>query len=635
MCTGKFRSEPNVWSRHEKSETTERRSPTLIIIQNSLLRNNQCRMNEPSPHAANQTVVETVPITEELREKRGREENDSAVRVPNVSTNLDSAGTENTATLDNDRSSPMSKRIRADGEQGSVDCRQPVVPQLQPPLQPQQQLQQQTPSQQQPMQSQSQTQPQQQQQQQQQLPSQQQVVQSSVQQQQPPVQQQQQSYPTGSSAEADALELSRQSASKRDQNWDSQFEALLAYSGKYNHCNVRPGYTVDIDEKVGVNLYAWLALQRRHKKHNKLRPDRLRKLQRLVDAAKLSWTAADSGGKAEDDDEYVHVLPPPPPPSWDCHYDALLIHAETHGTANVSVGRVVSLDGRTRIDLGGWLEDQRKAKIRNTLESLHLRRLDNLAREDKLAWHTPDPAAPSPPPVSEAVLDAQWQEKFEATKAYVTLHPQGCLGDEIDVRLRIEVPEGQRPSNPFDLFQWVRAQRMGHFYNTLKPYRRRLLQGLVDQHVFSWMSEQEASKRAQKELEKSREEAILWTAWYNALVWLGNNRGECNLNSHGTITLPDGSEAELGKWLHIQKKYIKKGTLQLERCVKLLQLMQEHKLDRGYWLKYFLLSYPPGTFAADFPELFPAQSAFSAPPPPPSSGSGSGSGNQAYSVSEI
>jgi hypothetical protein len=378
---------------------------------------------------------------------------------------------------------------------------------------------------------------------------------------------------------------------------------------KYKHCNVRPGYTVDVDDKVGVNLYAWLALQRRHKKHNKLRADRLQKMQLLVDASKLSWSAADSGGKAEDDDEYVHVLPPPPPPSWDCHYDALLIYVETHGTANVPVGHVVSMDGRIKIDLGSWLEDQRKAKIRNTLENLHLRRLDNLAREDKLAWHTPVVSSLAAPQdtLPESVLDAQWQEKFEAAKAYVALHPLGCLGDDIDVRLRIEVPGCQQPSNPFDLFQWVRAQRMAHAYTALKPYRQRLLQPLVDRNVFEWMSAAEAERRELKEVEQRREASILWTAWYNALVWLANNRGECNLNSHGTITLPDGSEAELGKWLHIQKKYIKNGSLSQERCVKLLQLMQEHRLDRAYWVKYFSLAYPPGTFAGDFPDLFPGQ----------------------------
>lgn len=549
---------------------------------------------------------------EELGEKRPREQN-----LPIAS---------GESSSDVGRTSPTSKRSRVDesdtagsnATSGGSSCNTTSTlheqHQIQQPQQhPLQQQQQQPPVEQQ-------LHPQQlpvQQQQQQQLPMQQQQPQPSVPHQQQSAMQQQhrQQHQASTIAEAAALELSRQSASKRDQNWDSQYEALLAYSAKFNHCNVRPGYTVDIDEKLGVNLYAWLALQRRHKKHNKLRPDRLRKLQHLVDSGKLSWSAADSGGKAEDDDEYVHVLPPPPPPSWERHYDALLIHVETYGTANVPMGHIVSMDGRTKVDLGAWLEDQRKAKIRNTLDSLHLRRLDNLAREDKLAWHSPAPSTPIAP-YPAAVLDAQWQEKYEATKAYVALHPQGCMGDEIDVRLRIEVPAGHPPSNPFDLFQWVRAQRMGHFYNTIKPNRRRLLQTLVDQGVFSWMSEQEASQRKEKELEKSREEDILWTAWFNALVWLANNRGECNLNSHGTITLPDGSEAELGKWLHIQKKYIKKGTLALDRCVKLLQLIQEHKLDRTYWVKYFMFSYPPGTFSRDFPELFPAQASAAAATPP-------------------
>jgi hypothetical protein len=145
---------------------------------------------------------------------------------------------------------------------------------------------------------------------------------------------------------------------------------------------------------------------------------------------------------------------------------------------------------------------------------------------------------------------------------------------------------------------------MANVYNTLKPSRKVLLQILVDHNLFSWMSEEEAAQRQQRRIEKEREESILWTAWYNALVWLGNNRGDCNLNSHGTITLPDGSEAELGKWLHIQKKYIKKGTLSLERCGKILDLIRENKLDRNYWMKYFLMTYPMGTFSEEYPDLF-------------------------------
>lgn len=367
---------------------------------------------------------------------------------------------------------------------------------------------------------------------------------------------------------------------------------------------------MNLDDRVGVNLYAWLTLQRRHKAESKLRPDRLQKLQILVDANKLSWVEPESS-KSFDDDEYVHVLPPPPPPSWQSHYDALLVYCDMYGTADVPIGHVFSLNKTTKIDLGSWVDEQRRAKPQNRLENMHIRRLDALAREGKFSWQKRDPAAPIEP-VPERVLDAIWQEKYEATVAYVALHPRGCIGDDIDVRLRVEASEGQEEKEAFDLYQWVRAQRMAYFYNTIKPYRKRLLQSLVDRNLFSWMTDEEKAQREKQQAQKEREDSVLWTAWYNALVWLGNNRGECNLSCHGTITLPDDSEAELGKWLHIQKKYIKKGILSHEQCTKILQLVKEGKLDGEYWLKHFKAGYPAGTFAQEFPSLFTAEAAMTA-----------------------
>jgi hypothetical protein len=390
-------------------------------------------------------------------------------------------------------------------------------------------------------------------------------------------------------------------ASKRDQNWDLQFESLLAYANKHKHCNVRTGYTTNDDDKPHVNLYAWLALQRRHKKQNKLRPDREKKLQSLVDANLLSWSGSEAIPRPEDEEEYIHVLPPPPPPSWESHFHELLIYAELHGHANVPLGYLVTVDKRKDIDLGAWLEEQRKQNSRKLPESVtNAPKLNILADEGRFSWQTPRASQIIP----AHILDLKWSYRYEAMRSYISQDGNHlvCLGDNIKANLVVPIPDPTSVTpnggsvEVFDLGLWILAQRKCFAAGVLDDRRKCLLQMLVDANQFTWQSKEEAARLTAEDAKRSKEEEALWNAWYNALVWQGNHVGHCNLDSHGTITLPDGSEAELGKWLHIQRAHIKKGRLRLDRAKKIKKLFDEGKLQPERWGAVFGLNYPPGSF---------------------------------------
>ena len=414
--------------------------------------------------------------------------------------------------------------------------------------------------------------------------------------------------------------------SKRDQNWDIQYESLLAFANKYKHCNIRTGYSADGDDKPQVNLYAWLALQRRHKKQNKLRPDREQKLQALVDSGLLSWSGSDLGGQGYDEDEYIQVLPPPPPPSWENHFGEVLVFAEKYGHANVPLGYLVTIEKRKDIDLGFWLEEQRKLNAKNLLDNpVHVTRLDTLAKEGLLSLEVGSGAAStaSVPGGSvqggsreetreltnaalvvhredQATLDAKWTGRYQAMLNFIA-RPENrtvCAGDEILATLvaSVQTSNGDHREETFDLGCWVQGQRRTYAAESLSEHRKGLLQPLVDAGQFAWLSQEEAARMAIAEEKRNKEEDALWTAWYNALVWHGVNKGHCNISSHGTITLPDGSEAELGKWLHIQRVYIKKGRLRVDRVRKIKKLYDEGKLDPAKWAHVFYMEYPVGTF---------------------------------------
>lgn len=352
--------------------------------------------------------------------------------------------------------------------------------------------------------------------------------------------------------------------SKRDLNWDIQYEALVSFANRHGHCNVRSVLSGDTEDRSQINLYAWLALQRRHRKAGRLRQDREKKLQLLVDQGKLSWVGADT--KNEDEDL---VQPPPPlPPAWNSYFGALLAFAEDHGHANVPLGYMSFIERRRSLDLGAWVRLQRQMMASGKLPENQKELLNTLVNAGMFSW-TPHTSSFSSLP--QYSLDTNWNLQFKAVTEYADKH-KSCNVTEPGTLLTTSL------GNSFDLGMWVICQRSRYKLRILAPDRLVQLAGLVEKGHFAWMSPEEAQARAEEREKKSKEEETLWNAWYNVLVWYGRHNGHCNLGATDTVSLPDESEAELGKWLDIQKRYLAKSRLKPDRVEKLRRLVDEQKL---------------------------------------------------------
>jgi hypothetical protein len=365
-------------------------------------------------------------------------------------------------------------------------------------------------------------------------------------------------------------------ASKRDTNWDTQYEALVKFADSYGHCNVRTGHNAeggerDREDRAHINLYAWLALQRRHRKAGKLRNDREDKLQLLVDQGKLIWAGNDS--KNEDED----LVQPPPltPPSWNNYLGALLAFVEDHGHANVPPSHAAFVERRRSMDLGAWVKLQRTGK----LTDLQKEKLTILADEGLFHWTAPVGDAGDVPSVSQTVLEEKWNDQFDAVKAYGEKYGHFNITDLGTV---LTTSSGAR----FDMSLWVLCQRSRYMLRSLLPTRLKKLHEMIEKGMFAWMSPEDAETRAKERDKKMKEDDTLWNAWYNVLVWYGRHNGHCNLGAADTVSLPDESEAELGKWLDIQKRYLTKGKMQPDRAEKLRKLVDERKLPLDWISEY-------------------------------------------------
>lgn len=77
-----------------------------------------------------------------------------------------------------------------------------------------------------------------------------------------------------------------------DGKWDTMFEVLIQYGEDHGgNCNVPFRFTWTLPDNTKVKLGLWLYHQRQYKKGigGKLRPDREKKLQDLVDVGSLKW----------------------------------------------------------------------------------------------------------------------------------------------------------------------------------------------------------------------------------------------------------------------------------------------------------------------------------------------------------
>eukprot|EP00607_Mallomonas_marina_P011040 CAMPEP_0182424144 /NCGR_PEP_ID=MMETSP1167-20130531/10300_1 /TAXON_ID=2988 /ORGANISM="Mallomonas Sp, Strain CCMP3275" /LENGTH=689 /DNA_ID=CAMNT_0024603713 /DNA_START=93 /DNA_END=2162 /DNA_ORIENTATION=- len=183
-------------------------------------------------------------------------------------------------------------------------------------------------------------------------------------------------------AELDKLKAERtyMSEGALDEEWDSRFDLMLAYGNAVGTCNVPWGCIVRLPNQTEVRLGYWLHEQRQNHKKFKLRVDREKRLQALVDQNKLAWVM---------DGTRARSLVVTDDAGWDLQYDLLLKYGEEHdGNCNVPWGySCPSPDGSgVDVKLGYWLKAQRSNRKNGKLRPDRLARLQPLVDAGKLRW---------------------------------------------------------------------------------------------------------------------------------------------------------------------------------------------------------------------------------------------------------
>ena len=127
--------------------------------------------------------------------------------------------------------------------------------------------------------------------------------------------------------------------------WHLRCDMMLEHLEKYGTCNVPQKRTVRIDEFNVVKLGSWLNHQRAHM--GQLEPDRLARLQKLVDEGKLSWYLDRYESRRDD-------------AKWDLMYKLMLKYGEEHnGNCNVPSTYSTTLPDGSIYKLGSWLNSQK------------------------------------------------------------------------------------------------------------------------------------------------------------------------------------------------------------------------------------------------------------------------------------
>jgi len=353
-------------------------------------------------------------------------------------------------------------------------------------------------------------------------------------------------------------ETKRAKLGQRETAWEFQYAALLEY-GKL--CGT---YNVDRSDHP---LFSWLNTQRRLKMSGKLRTDRQARLQILEDEGKFTWVCSE---------HFVLIdgtITEQPMPSWDLFFDIVLIYGEENGHCNVPPGFLVFIDD-LRYDLGAWVQHQRNLASEGQLPEPLKQMFDILSQENKFLWRLPDDYVL--PPINLYNNNVIWTAKFEVVKEYAEVNGH-CNIDEIGTKLSL--PDGSQ----FDVAIWIRAQRRRRVAERLPVEYQKKLDMLYLSGFFSWVSEVDNIAIQNDMQSKEIAEEQLWSAWYNVLFWLSRQNGHCNLGSADTVELPDGSEAEIGKWLANQRMAMKALTLRLDRADRLIDLVDDGKLAPSEW----------------------------------------------------
>ena len=235
--------------------------------------------------------------------------------------------------------------------------------------------------------------------------------------------------------------------------WDDMFQLLLAHHSTHGNCNVTKRGTTTLGERE-IKLGQWLSDQRKAYFKHKLAPDRLTRIQGLVDRGVLKW---DSNIKSDPLEE-----------RWDKSFDALVEYGKKHGNCNVprehsveEANGTVGETATTTLKLGVWLHKQRTDFKNNKLEARKSLKLQELVDKQLMVWDQKGDQE-----------SARWDTYHNALLAYMSRYghcnvpPKGLFYLEDDQVCKLGF--------------WLKTQRIQLKKGKLKKERLEKLQKLAD-----------------------------------------------------------------------------------------------------------------------------------------------------------
>ena len=279
------------------------------------------------------------------------------------------------------------------------------------------------------------------------------------------------------------------SGNKAATRWEQMFNLLTAYKQREKDCNV-PKKHVEDDENLGT----WLSTQRQANKKDKLNEERKRQLEDLGVVWKLSTK------------------------SWEDMFVLLTQYKDKNGHCNVPHKHVE--DDK---NIGYWLDTQRQAKKKQTLNNERKRRLEDIG----VKW--------------ELISTKSWEDMFVLLTQYK------------DNNGHCNVPH-KHVEDDKNLGRWLATQRQAKKKQTLNNERKRQLEDLG----VKW---QLTSTKT-------------WNDMFILLTQYKGNNGHCNVPQ-----VHKEDDENLGVWLTAQRQANKKDKLDVERKRQLVDLGVE-RMDR-------------------------------------------------------
>jgi hypothetical protein len=143
----------------------------------------------------------------------------------------------------------------------------------------------------------------------------------------------------------------RSAVTEASDSWMQMYGLLKDYCDDHGHSNVPYKYRATLPSGKNVRLGAWLAAQRQSRRIGLLSDERCRHLQQLSDEGKFKWNYQSEVSDSK----------------WEKAFTILLQYGDINGHCNVPKKYSVHLDDGSVLNLGNWLNDQRKSHTKNLL----------------------------------------------------------------------------------------------------------------------------------------------------------------------------------------------------------------------------------------------------------------------------